>query len=246
MKMKELIKKILKAIYLDKIAIKSIKIVTLVRRKITRIDQNIINNYFNNTQIRKLHIGCGNNYLDGWLNSDYLPESMEILFLDATAPFPFNNDEFDYIFSEHMIEHVSYQSGYQMLCECLRVLKPKGKLRISTPDLAFLIDLYKSEKSELQIAFIKHSTDLHDLQKKYAPYYEDTFVINNYFRAWGHQFIYDEKALSYLFNEIGFINIARFSVCESRDEALQNLENVSRKPTGMIGLESLVLEGMKQ
>jgi hypothetical protein len=90
--------------------------------------------------------------------------------------------------------------------------------------------------------FIKHSTDTHI---KYAPYYEDTFVINNYVRNWGHTFIYDEKVLRYALEKVGFVKIAKFNVCESHDKELQNLENVSRKPAGLIGLESLVIEGVK-
>ncbi len=240
--MKELIKTYLRAIYIDKIVRKSKTIAFNISRKFTGTDRKIIKDYFNNNRIRKLHIGCGKVSLNGWLNSDYLPESKKILRLDATKPFPFKNNEFDYVFSEHMIEHVYYQQGLKMLSECFRVLNPKGKLRISTPDLSFLIDLYRSDKSELQVEFIKHCTDK---TIKYAPYYEDTFVINNYMRAWGHKFIYDEKTLRFLFEKLGFIEITKFNVCESEDVALQNLENVSRKPPGLIGLESFVLEGMK-
>jgi predicted SAM-dependent methyltransferase len=242
MKMKELIKKWLRAIHLEDFA-RDIKTVAFhLSRGFTGTDRRIIKDYFDNTQIRKLHIGCGGNILNGWLNSDYLSRSSRIVYLDAAKTFPFKNGEFDYVFSEHMIEHVPYQQGLQMLFECLRVLKPKGKLRISTPDLSFLIDLYRSDKSELQMEFIKHAIDKHI---EYAPYYEDTFVINNYMRAWGHKFIYDEKTLRYLLEKVGFVNIAKFNVCESQDEVLQNLENVLRKPAGLIGLESLVIEGMK-
>jgi predicted SAM-dependent methyltransferase len=240
--LKEFIRTLISDTYLDDIA-RGIKIGALsFRRKLTKTNQNIIKDYFNNTQIRKLHIGCGENILDDWLNSDYLPESNRVLQLDATKTYPFENDTFDYIFSEHMIEHVHYLQGLRMISECFRVLKPKGKLRISTPDLSFLINLYSSDKSELQIQFVKHSTDK---WIKYAPYYEDTFVINNYMRDWGHKFIYDEKVLGDLLKKEGFINIIPFNVCESQDAALQNLENVSRKPEGLIGLESLVMEGMK-
>jgi predicted SAM-dependent methyltransferase len=57
---------------------------------------------------------------------------------------------FDYVFSEHMIEHVSYAEGLLMLRECLRVLKPGGRIRIATPSLEVLLDLYKPSKTPIQ------------------------------------------------------------------------------------------------
>ena len=62
--------------------------------------------------------------------------------IDITKKFPFVSSTFDYVFSEHMIEHIKYQDGLKMLNESFRVLKPSGKIRISTPDLQFLLDLY--------------------------------------------------------------------------------------------------------
>ena len=96
-------------------------------------DQEIIDDYFRRERVRKLHIGCGGNILKGWLNSDYNSVHSDVIFLDATKPFPFNNDEFDYLFSEHVIEHFDFAKGFAMLLECHRILKPGGKLRISTP-----------------------------------------------------------------------------------------------------------------
>jgi hypothetical protein len=63
-----------------------------------------------------------------------------------------------------------------MLSECHRVLKNNGKIRISTPDLQFLIDLYRDNKSELQRQYIKWATDE---RIKGAPCYDETFVINS-------------------------------------------------------------------
>lgn len=241
-KLKKSIKKILCTLYLSGFQVGIKTIVLDAVRKLKKTDKKIIDDYLGRNQVRKLHIGCGGNIFSGWLNTNYITRSKEILCFDATNTYPFNDNEFDYIFSEHMIEHVTYQQGQKMISECFRVLRPKGKLRISTPDLSFLIDLYSRDKSILQKEFIRHSTDK---WLEYAPTYDDTFVINNYVRAWGHQFIYDEKVLSYLFEKEGFVNITRFNVSESQDEEMQNLENVSRKPEGLIALESFVLEGTK-
>ncbi len=238
--MKEVIKDLLNAIYHNGFVQDLIIKVIIVTRKFVGTDRRIINNYFDSTKIRKLQIGCGDHILDEWLNSDYSSISKEIIHLNVKKTFPFREKEFDFIFSEHMIEHVSYEWGRKMLSECFRVLKPGGKLRISTPDLFFLIDLYRDDKSSLQKEFITHSVDN---CIDYAPDYEDTFVINNYVRAWGHEFIYDEKTLSHLLGKAGFINVTRCIVSESQNDVFRKLENVSRKPTGMIALESLVLEG---
>ena len=87
--------------------------------------------------MRKLNLGCGGNVLDGWINSDVNPISSDVIHLNVGNEFPFNDNEFDYIFSEHMIEHKPYEVGSSSLKECYRVLKPRGVVRVSTPDLAF-------------------------------------------------------------------------------------------------------------
>jgi predicted SAM-dependent methyltransferase len=211
-------------------------------RKFRKVDDSIIGAYFSAYESRKLHIGCSDNIIDGWLNSDLSPISDDVLTLDATKKFPFESNNMGYIFSEHMIEHISYSSGLAMLRECHRVLRNNGKVRISTPDLQFLIDLYRSEKSELQIEYIKFATKLFI---KNAPYPDDTFVINNFVRDWGHLFIYDEKTLRSSLEKAGFSNIVRCELNESKNEVFRNLENEKRMPRGFLGLESFTLEGTK-
>lgn len=213
-----------------------------LKRKFGRVDRAIIESHFAEREIRKLHIGCGGNILIDWLNSDLFPYSDSILHLDATNTFPFANDTFDFIFSEHVIEHISYSHGLVMLSECYRVLKNNGKIRISTPNLSFLMDLYRDQKSELQKEYIKWATNSFI---KNAPYYDDTFVINNFVRDWGHLFIYDDKTLRSSLEKAGFARIVRCDLNESEDEALRNLENEERMPKGFLKLESLTLEGAK-
>lgn len=239
--MRALVKKILKNLCLDDFAKKLLRQFQIVLRKSCN-DKEVIEEYFKHHNIRKLHIGCGNNILDCWLNSDYYPNSRHLLHIDATKTFPFGDNEFDYVFSEHMIEHISYEQGHEMLKECYRVLKDGGKIRISTPDLSFLIDLYKSDKSELQKKYIKWATETFIGS---APFCDSTFVINNFMRDWGHLFIYDEKILRYSLEIAGFENITKCDLNNSEVDALRNLENEKRVPEGFLQLESLTLEGTK-
>lgn len=212
-------------------------------RAIAGVNKKIIEQYLGQIKIRKLHLGCGSNIIDGWLNSDYSPKSNHVVSLDITKTYPFDDETFDYIFSEHLIEHVSYVQVQRMLKECFRVLKDSGKVRISTPDLLFLISLYQSEKSELQKKYIRWATENF---VNSAPYCEDTFVINNYVRDWGHIFIYDEKVLRFSLEKAGFKEITKCNLNESEDEILRNLENEQRLPEGFLRLESLTLEGIKK
>ena len=63
----------------------------------------------------KLHLGCGKNMLPGWINTDFPPKKENILELDATKKFPFEDNSIDYVFSEHMIEHISFEDGFLQL-----------------------------------------------------------------------------------------------------------------------------------
>lgn len=245
--MLDLVKQVIEYFHLKPLAKEIIKLIKMVkfkfRRKFGLVDRQIIKKYLSRKYIRKLHIGCGNNILDnGWLNTDYYLYSDTIMYLDATQPFPLDNESFDYVFSEHMIEHISYPQGQMMLNECFRILKPNGRIRISTPDLSFLIDLYKEDKSYLQKEYIKWITDK---RLKYASRYEDTFVINNFVRDWGHQFIYDEKTLRLSMVKAGFSSIVRCNLNESGDDLLRNLENEKRLPKDFLRLETFTLEGVK-
>jgi predicted SAM-dependent methyltransferase len=202
----------------------------------------IIKNYLRSHQTRKLQIGSGRNALNGWLNTDLTP-TKEVVFLDATKRFPFDDCTFDYVFGEHVISSLAYQDGVRMIRECYRVLKPGGKIRISTPDLRFLIELYAENKTELQQRYIVWAVN------RFIPdirIYSDTFVINNFFYNWGHRFIYDYKTLQRVLHECGFVNITRYTPGESDDRNLKGIEMHGYSIGDEFNkLESLVLEGTK-
>src|SRR5581483_539160 len=125
----------------------------------------------------RLHIGCGTNILEGWINTDLMP-GKGIIHLDATKPLPFRSGQFRYVFCEHFIEHITYQQAISLLRGIYDVLRAGGRVRIATPDFAFLAHLYSSPDPEYIDWASKHSgfppTALHS--------------INNFVRNWGHQF----------------------------------------------------------
>jgi predicted SAM-dependent methyltransferase len=130
-----------------------------------------------------------------------------------------------------------------MLSECLRVLKPLGVLRLSTPDLDFLIDLRRPDKSPLQREYIRWAVET--TMRNVPDTTNETFVINNFVRDWGHTFIYDEKTLRQSLQLAGFRDLRKCDLQESSVECLRNLENETRMPPGFLRLESMVIEATK-
>jgi predicted SAM-dependent methyltransferase len=218
------------------------KIVRALRRVGLQVDKSVVREYLARAHVKKLHLGCGSHILEDWLNTDYFPYSERVVRLDVTKPFPFGNGTFNYVFSEHMIEHIPHAQGQYMLNECYRVLQPNGKARITTPDLAFLIALYQEPKTELQRRYVQWTAES---SKQNVPFAMDTYVINNFVRDWGHQFIYDEKALRASMERAGFRDITRYQLNDSSVEAFRHLENETKIPAGFLKLESITLEGTK-
>src|SRR5918994_2691666 len=131
----------------------------IIRRRSQSYDNVSFQEYLSTHTLRKLHIGAGDDALAGWLNTDIDPGADDVFFLDATKPFPFNDNTFDYVYSEHMIEHISRRDASFMLNECRRVLKPSGIIRIATPDLQVIAGLYAGTGDPDKQYYIKWITD---------------------------------------------------------------------------------------
>lgn len=204
-------------------------------------NQRIVDRYLASHPVAKLQIGSGNSALPGWLNSDYLPPSPAHYHLDATKPFELKSESFDYVFSEHMIEHIPFKAALNMLKECHRILKPGGRIRVSTPPLEFVIDLVRQPGPDhLRYVDWHMATWLPDL-----PYGSTAVVANDFLRNWGHLFVYDEPTLRWALEQAGFKDVQRTLLNESEDPALRNLEHPDRMPAGLLALSTVTLEGVK-
>ena len=181
-----------------------------------------IRKYLADNSVRKLQLGSSENVLEGWLCTDLHPPDSRVVFLDASRRFPFEDSTFDYIYSEHMIEHLPYEQGLAMLRECKRVLKSQGRLRIATPDLRVVAGLCASELDDEQRRYLEWAT------REFLPdgrVGRAAFVVNNLFRDWGHQFLYDEAVLRDALSEAGFTDICRCEIQQSNDPVLQGIES---------------------
>lgn len=213
-----------------------------IQRSLTASRETALREYLGAHSSARLQIGTGTNPLTGWFNTDLIPAD-GIFFVDAREPLPFPSRCFEYVFSEHLLEHVNWEDGCRFLSECHRVLKPGGTLRVATPNLRFLVDLCAAQKTELQERYIEWSVD------RFVPDRGrnlEGFVVNNFFYSWGHRFVYDPATLAHAFRQAGFQEPRECRVGESVDANLRGLEAHGRHiPPEYNELETLIIEGVR-
>lgn len=179
-----------------------------------------IRRYLGGADSRKLHLGAGDNRLEGWLNTDRDPSGGAV-HLDAARAFPFRDNTFRYVFCEHLIEHLPYPSAMRMLRESHRVLAPGGRIRVATPDLRALMSLVDGRGGEAGRRYASW------LRRSYFPDAhgpDAAFAVNQVMRAWGHRFVYDEDTLRAALEGAGFADGERRDLHDSTEPALRGLE----------------------
>lgn len=62
-------------------------------------------------------------------------------------PFKCDDNSFDDIFSEHVLEHFYVDDAKNILKECYRILKPQCYIQLSIPDLHLCIQEYLQLKA---------------------------------------------------------------------------------------------------
>lgn len=166
----------------------------------------------------KIHLGCGPRVFTGWINTDSNNRYPEILYVNLLRKLPFPGDFAQYVFSEHVYEHLSYKEGSLLLHEIYRILRPSGVLRLAVPDFEFFISLYTDRE--------KHSAFI---QKYYRSFKQEgppgaNSIINSVFMEHGHRYIYDFQELKDQLEAAGFRNIRKMEPGKSDHDDLKNLE----------------------
>jgi predicted SAM-dependent methyltransferase len=110
-----------------------------------------------------------------------------------------------------------------MIDECFRVLRPGGRVRLATPDLAAILRVYEGPLD----AAAQHYVDwvMATLRSDVRSGNPRCYVINQMFNAYGHHFIYDEETLTDLLANAGFVDVTRHEPRHSADPSLRGIES---------------------
>lgn len=83
------------------------------------------------TEPLKLHIGCGNQRLEGYVNCDLNETGVTDAVFDCTSLWPFPTDSVSTIYCSHTLEHLHDYAAF--FKEAHRVLRADGNLQIRVP-----------------------------------------------------------------------------------------------------------------
>jgi len=89
-------------------------------------------------KIKKLNLGCGKKYLDGWVNSDISEKDIygnkikvDVKHDLEKFPWPFKDNEFDFVLMQHTMEHL--RDIFKVMKELTRITKSGGIVKIMVP-----------------------------------------------------------------------------------------------------------------
>ena len=189
-----------------------------------------------------LHVGCGPLLVPKWINCDVLTiadpdgrattagEAYELrgslyIHIDPARPYPVPDGKVAWVYSEHLIEHLSLRAGLAWLREMRRVLTQGGRIRISTPDLEQFSRGYLDKSRAL---LTQWRQDLIEYGESKSTPARPAFLFNTLMRSWGHQYLYDFAEMSTLLTHAGFANVVRQTYRNGQDAALAKLDQKIR------------------
>jgi predicted SAM-dependent methyltransferase len=138
----------------------------------------------------KLHIGCGEKILPGYIHIDKKSYPHVDYVTDCSDLHMFDDNSVDLIYACHLLEHIERYNIDKVLREWFRVLKPGGVLRLSVPDFESLIEVYDKYK---------------DLELILGPLYGRGNEYNK------HYVTFDFRYLKKRLQIVGFDEVRRFS-----------------------------------
>ena len=162
-----------------------------------------------------LNLGCGGNLLDGFINADFFYKTwkksnpIRQWMLDLRYDLDCGDETFDGIYTEHTLEHLTYDSVEKLLSELHRVLKRDAYIRITVPDCDKYVKFYIAENKSINNGF------------------DGTFdskcrAISNLTQNHGHLSVWCFEEMRDVLKKAGFKDVEEMSFQNTKDNMLNN------------------------
>lgn len=139
----------------------------------------------------KLHLGCQEKYLEGYVNIDLPQEAhtVEKAKVDVEADvriLSYEMETVDEVRSEHLLEHFSRQEALLLLARWHKWLKIGGVLHVETPDFEESAKKFLNGSLDDQFMFARHIFGSHEAEWAY------------------HKDFWSESKFCYVLRELGY------------------------------------------
>lgn len=94
----------------------------------------------------KLHLGCGDKHIDGFINVDARELKGVDEVDDVKLLSKFSENTIDLIYASHILEHINRLEYNNVLSRWYNLLKDDGILRIAVPDIEKVFEHYNKNK----------------------------------------------------------------------------------------------------
>lgn len=149
----------------------------------------------------KLHLGCGWNMLDGWINVDLVGGKTDLVW-DLRRPLPFEDGSVDAVFLEHVFEHMTYSETLVVLGHVKKVLRAGGVLRVGVPDAGMYARRYAYDPDGLREMRWGRATPM--------------LALREVFQEHAHVSAYDAETLALVLEAGGFLGAEMTAAGTSR------------------------------
>lgn len=171
-----------------------------------------------------LNLGCGFVNYEGWVNADN-PSLLRFVkhrrfrpnwLMDCSTRWNCDDDHWDGIFTEHVLEHLSYAEAVACLREARRTMKPGAWIRICVPGLD-----RRLASGWQALNFRSFAEAISDLAQSH-----------------GHRSVWDAELLGEVLRDVGFRNVAQATFGDGADPSIVKDQEARRE-------DSIYVEGQK-
>jgi predicted SAM-dependent methyltransferase len=160
----------------------------------------------------RVNLGCGGDLRSGWLNIDFTPDGQptprvgELINHDLREGLPLPPGSCSYIYTSHLLEHLSAVEGTRLMRDCHAALRRGGIMRVCLPDFRQALKAYQANDRGYFDLFDEHLRAGGVLARDGRPMERPTlmtYVNHAVYQDGEHKCMYDGESILALMTEVG-------------------------------------------